>query len=450
MSDIAIKVENLSKRYVLNHQRAAGDGLRHVIQDKLTAPFRWLGGKIRGQKSEASPASASSSTSAFLPSPSALRPPTSEEFYALRDVSFEVKRGEVVGIIGRNGAGKSTLLKILSRITEPTSGRITIEGRVASLLEVGTGFHPELTGRENIFLNGAILGMSRSEIKRKFDEIVAFAEIEKFLDTPVKRYSSGMYVRLAFSVAAHLEPEILIVDEVLAVGDAQFQRKCMGKMQDVAESGGRAVLFVSHNMGSIQRLCTQAILLKQGRLERVGKPDDLVEAYLSAGTDTQSARDLTLIDTASRRGTGRARFSKIELLRINGEAASEIKQAEPLRVRLSIISESCTEVVALGFSFISSDGTEVMGTCAHDGGFTGSLTIGPQSFTCTVDPMILAPGTFYIRAAIFTPSEVLDYIDELIAFEVSNASDNPTRTPIGHRVGYVYLPFNWKKTDDFE
>ena len=285
MSDIAIKVENLSKRYVLNHQRAAGDGLRHVLQEKLTAPFRWLGGKIRGQKSEASPASASSSTSAFLPSPSALRPPISEEFWALKDVSFEVKRGEVVGIIGRNGAGKSTLLKILSRITEPTSGRITIEGRVASLLEVGTGFHPDLTGRENIFLNGAILGMSRVEIKRKFDEIVAFAEIEKFLDTPVKRYSSGMYVRLAFAVAAHLEPEILIVDEVLAVGDAEFQKKCLGKMSEVAQSG-RTILFVSHNMGAIRNLCDRCLLLTKGSLTTIGRTAEVIHQYGASNRDS--------------------------------------------------------------------------------------------------------------------------------------------------------------------
>jgi lipopolysaccharide transport system ATP-binding protein len=203
-----------------------------------------------------------------------------EEFWALKGVSFEVKRGEVVGIIGRNGAGKSTLLKILSRITEPTEGRVTLRGRVASLLEVGTGFHPELTGRENIFLNGAILGMTKAEIRKKFDEIVAFAEVERFLDTPVKRYSSGMYVRLAFAVAAHLEPEILVVDEVLAVGDAEFQKKCLGKMKDVA-TGGRTVLFVSHNMGAVQTLCSQGLLLNRGRLEQAGPVRETIQKYLA-------------------------------------------------------------------------------------------------------------------------------------------------------------------------
>src|SRR4051812_46644640 len=234
MSDTIITVEDLSKRYVIGHQRGKDDGLRHAIERAVRAPLNWLrhGRRTQGGKPE--------------------------EFWALRDVNLEIKQGEVVGIIGRNGAGKSTLLKILSRITEPTKGRVRIRGRLASLLEVGTGFHPELTGRENIFLNGAILGMAHAEIKRKFDEIVAFAEVEKFLDTPVKRYSSGMYVRLAFAVAAHLEPEILVVDEVLAVGDAEFQNKCLGKMSEVAH-GGRTILFVSHNMASLSRLCTRGV-----------------------------------------------------------------------------------------------------------------------------------------------------------------------------------------------
>jgi len=261
MSDTIIHVENLSKKYLIGKKRDKSDGLRHVIHDITTAPFRKLFGK-NGQHEINSK-------------------PSDEEFWALKDVSFEVKQGEVVGIIGRNGAGKSTLLKILSRITEPTSGKIRIKGRVASLLEVGTGFHQELTGRENIFLNGAILGMSKVEIKRKFDEIVAFSGIEKFLDTPVKRYSSGMYVRLAFAVAAHLEPEILIIDEVLAVGDAEFQKKCLGKMQDVSQRQGRTVLFVSHNMNAVESLCNRIAHFGQGKLLTI--TDDLrsvITAYL--------------------------------------------------------------------------------------------------------------------------------------------------------------------------
>jgi lipopolysaccharide transport system ATP-binding protein len=216
-----------------------------------------------------------------------------EEFWALKDVSFEVKRGEVVGIIGRNGAGKSTLLKILSRITEPTEGRVTLRGRVASLLEVGTGFHPELTGRENIFLNGAILGMTKAEIKKKFDEIVAFAEVERFLDTPVKRYSSGMYVRLAFAVAAHLEPEILVVDEVLAVGDAEFQKKCLGKMKDVA-TGGRTVLFVSHNMLAVRSLCEKALVLNKGTKVAEGTANECIKAYSNQKNDIKSNKWRTI------------------------------------------------------------------------------------------------------------------------------------------------------------
>ena len=273
-SDIAISVENLSKRYIIRHQRAGGDGLRHVLQDKALAPFRALRRRL-SRKSQVE--SSESGLNLNLPTS------TTEDFWALRDVSFEVRRGEVLGIIGRNGAGKSTLLKILSRITEPTSGRITIEGRVASLLEVGTGFHPELTGRENIFLNGAILGMTRQEIKAKFDEIVAFAEVEKFLDTPVKRYSSGMYVRLAFAVAAHLEPEILVVDEVLAVGDAQFSEKnASAKWRKPLVAVGRTVLFVSHNMAAVTQLCSRVLWLKSGACTLAGRAEEVVQKYLSA------------------------------------------------------------------------------------------------------------------------------------------------------------------------
>src|SRR5271155_4265043 len=259
MSDIPIRVENLGKKYLLSHLAKGGHkkytALRDVLTEAALSPFRKLRqrlGKASGNGGPEDPATSGSMSR--------------EEFWALKDVSFEIERGESVGIIGRNGAGKSTLLKLLSRITEPTTGRIELEGKVASLLEVGTGFHPELTGRENIYLNGAILGMKRAEIKSKFDEIVAFAEVEKFLDTPVKRYSSGMYVRLAFAVAAHLEPDVLIVDEVLAVGDSEFQKKCLGKMQSVSEQEGRTVLFVSHNMQAIRQMCRRVIFLQQGKI----------------------------------------------------------------------------------------------------------------------------------------------------------------------------------------
>lgn len=283
-----ISAENLSKKYVIGHQKQERyTALRDVLANgakrfaqKLTHPFAT-------QEND----------------------PTHEEFWALKDVSFDIQQGDRVGIIGRNGAGKSTLLKILSRITEPTSGRVSIKGRVASLLEVGTGFHPELTGRENIFLNGAILGMSKAEIKKKFDEIVAFAEVEKFLDTPVKRYSSGMYVRLAFAVAAHLEPEILIVDEVLAVGDAQFQKKCMGKMQDVSTQG-RTILFVSHSMAAIRNLCSKAIYLDSGRVRLIGNTEAAISEYLKLGTETAL---INLKDRKDRTGSGSIRFLSFEL-----------------------------------------------------------------------------------------------------------------------------------------
>jgi lipopolysaccharide transport system ATP-binding protein len=260
--EIVIRAERLSKKYIIGHaaERERYVALRDVMARGARNLWRKAALMARGG------AFASENT-------------VEEEFWALKDISFEVKRGEVLGIIGRNGAGKSTLLKILSRITEPTEGRVTINGRVASLLEIGTGFHPELTDRENVYLNGAILGMTRAETRRKFDEIVAFAEIEKFLDTPVKRYSSGMYVRLAFAVAAHLEPEILVVDEVLAVGDAEFQKKCLGKMDEVSRRMGRTVLFVSHNMGALASLCQTAILLKNGRIVEAGPTDRIIQLY---------------------------------------------------------------------------------------------------------------------------------------------------------------------------
>ena len=270
MSDTVISVENLSKRYLIGHesaQREAYTALRDVIAREARNFVRKAADMFQGRQ--------------------IVQGDETEEIWALRNVSFEVKRGEVVGIIGRNGAGKSTLLKVLSRITEPSEGRVRLRGRVGSLLEVGTGFHPELTGRENIYLNGAILGMPHAEIRRKFDEIVAFAEVEKFLDTAVKRYSSGMYVRLAFAVAAHLEPEILIVDEVLAVGDAEFQKKCLGKLRDVS-GHGRTVLFVSHNMAMIGALCTRAFLLSEGRCVSDGRVETVIETYANSGNTAYS------------------------------------------------------------------------------------------------------------------------------------------------------------------
>lgn len=303
MADTVIQVENLGKKYILGHQQEGHSryvALRDVITDGAKSVVR------------------------RLRHPGKRRPnPNQEEFWALKDISFEVKQGEVVGIIGRNGAGKSTLLKILSRITEPTTGRIKLRGRVASLLEVGTGFHPELTGRENIFLNGAILGMSRAEINRKFDEIVEFAEVSRFLDTPVKRYSSGMYVRLAFAVAAHLEPEILVVDEVLAVGDAAFQKKCLGKMGDVAKQEGRTVLFVSHNMPTVQNLCPRAIYLKEGQFVQTGGSSDVIARYISDASEITSR--VALKDRKDRSGSGRIKIADFWIKDENGHCQETLQ-----------------------------------------------------------------------------------------------------------------------------
>ncbi|BAZ24803.1 ABC transporter-related protein [Kalymmatonema gypsitolerans NIES-4073] len=273
MSDTVIRVENLGKKYIISHQQENAGRYRYKsLRDVIGSGAQSL---IKGL---------------MKPSGKKMPNPSREEFWALKDVSFEISHGEAIGVIGRNGAGKSTLLKVLSRITEPTKGRIEIEGRVASLLEVGTGFHPELTGRENIYLNGSVLGMSRAEIKKKFDEIVDFAEVEKFLDTAVKRYSSGMYVRLAFAVAAHLEPEILIVDEVLAVGDSAFQKKCLGKMGDVATKEGRTVLFVSHSMQAIAQLTKRCILLSKGKVQFDGDTSKAVQLYLAGQTEKTEAK----------------------------------------------------------------------------------------------------------------------------------------------------------------
>lgn len=306
MNNNVIEVSNLSKRYVIGHQKAKGDGLRHFAEAAFRSPIQTIrsaASRLRTEK---------------------------EEFWAVNDVSFEVKSGDLVGIIGHNGAGKSTLLKLLSRITLPTKGRITLRGRVASLLEVGTGFHPELTGRENIFLNGAVLGMGAGEIKRKFDEIVAFSEVERFLDTPVKRYSSGMYVRLAFAVAAHLEPEILIVDEVLAVGDASFQKKCLGKMGDVSNQG-QTVLFVSHQMPLMARLCKRGILLENGSVVVDGSMDEVIHRYRS---DLSDLSKVSVVERTDRDGSGDVMVTEMEVAGDRQQDSNQPMSGVPFSVRL--------------------------------------------------------------------------------------------------------------------
>jgi lipopolysaccharide transport system ATP-binding protein len=310
-----ITIEQLSKRYVLAHKDARREGMRHALERMARSPWR----SVRA----------------------ALRRAPADEFWALRDINLEIAEGEVVGFIGRNGAGKTTLLKILSRITEPTEGRVRLRGRAASLLEVGTGFHPDLTGRENIFLNGAILGMSGAEIRRKFDEIVDFAEVERFLDTPVKRYSSGMYVRLAFAVAAHLEPEILIVDEVLAVGDAQFQKKCLDKMDSVGHTG-RTVLFVSHNMQAVTRLCRRCVLLDRGSVRLDGHAHRVAAEYLSSGVGTSAVREWNLAEAP---GDEVVRLMAVRVRSEDGELVDTIDIRQDVGIELEY------EVLRAGYIF---------------------------------------------------------------------------------------------------
>jgi lipopolysaccharide transport system ATP-binding protein len=333
---MVITVENLAKRYLLQHQ--AGQQPYLALRDVLSESAHRLGRRLLGRTGTGAPAAGR------------------EEFWALREVSFAVGQGERIGIIGRNGAGKSTLLKILSRITEPSAGRVRIRGRVASLLEVGTGFHPELTGRENIFLNGAILGMGRAEIRKKFDEIVEFAEIERFLDTPVKRYSSGMYVRLAFAVAAHIEPEILIIDEVLAVGDVQFQKKCMTKMEQVGEQG-RTVLFVSHNMQAIRQFCSRAILLEKGRLVADGPSEAVVTRYLeTASSAAQDALGNIREVLAALPADPVLRLDNIQILQ-NGKAPDCLVNGEPvvLQIDYEVFRETCG--LHIYFQLFDNEGT---------------------------------------------------------------------------------------------
>jgi homopolymeric O-antigen transport system ATP-binding protein len=331
--------------------------------------------------------------------------PAADEFWALRDVSFDVQPGEVVGIIGRNGAGKSTLLKILSRITTQTAGEITLRGRVASLLEVGTGFHPDLTGRENIFLNGAILGMSKEEIRRKFDEIVAFAEVEPFIDTPVKRYSSGMYVRLAFAVAAHLEPEILIVDEVLAVGDASFQQKCLGKMRDVSSRDHRTVLFVSHNMSAIQALCQRALWLHEGRVAEDGPAAPVSQRYLASVNDRAVA---DLASRSDRQGDGSVRLTGVTITAADGSAL--ITSGSRLKIVLDYESAAPVRRLNMVIGLYTETGLGVYGLDSEAAGGLPSVLPPRGSVTCVTGPLNLTAGPCIVNVAVVKAGELVDYV----------------------------------------
>jgi len=379
---IAIKVENLSKKYIISHERKTER--YETFSDTLVQVSRSIARKIRHPLSGA-----------------AIDPQTQEEFWALKDINFEINQGDKVGIIGSNGAGKSTLLKILSRITDPTSGKIHINGRIASLLEVGTGFHPELTGRENIYLNGAILGMSRKDIKAKFDEIVAFAEVEKFLDTPVKRYSSGMYVRLAFAVAAHLEPEILIVDEVLAVGDTQFQKKCLGKMEEVGNDG-RTILFVSHNMGVISQLCTTSIWMDKGGIKDIGETGSVINSYMLNGTSELSC-EITFADNPKKV----AQLKKISLLDRDGNLAQKFDCDSPINIKFEIQVRKHLPGLYGYLGIHKPDGTPVLVTDSFDAATANpldGLPIGTNTFIVTVPPRTLGHGDYMIHFSMASQS----------------------------------------------
>ena len=368
-----VEITNISKSFVIAHEgQQRYTALRDVIANKTKKIFSRNG--VRGNSNGN----------------------TKEEFWALKDVSFSIEKGDRIGIIGRNGAGKSTLLKIISRITEPTKGQIVIRGRVASLLEVGTGFHPELTGRENIFLNGAILGMTRAEIRQKFDQIVDFAEVEKFLDTPVKRYSSGMYVRLAFSVAAHLEPEILVVDEVLAVGDAQFQKKCLGKMEDVSQKEGRTVLFVSHNMSAMQSLCNKGILLEKGELKYQGPIIETITNYLKQFTETKRKVGWNL-DNAP--GNDQARLLSAEVSSLNkGKDVDFFEEGDPVELEF-VFWNNKEGLTALDVTFHLLDElghTVFVGTTSHGEVESKQYPKGEMKAVCIIPANLLHEGTYNI------------------------------------------------------
>jgi lipopolysaccharide transport system ATP-binding protein len=428
MTDTVIKVENLSKQYRIGAKEGYKT-FRETLIDSAKAPFLLCRDIAK---------------KAFRPmrhAPGSMPSSRSDEYiWALKDVTFEVKQGEVVGIIGRNGAGKSTLLKVLSKITEPTKGRVELRGRIGSLLEVGTGFHPELSGHENVYLYGAILGMDRWEITRKFDEIIAFAELEKFVDTPVKRYSSGMYMRLAFAVAAHLEPEILLVDEVLAVGDAAFQKKCLGKMGDVSKEG-RTVLFVSHNMAAVEQLCSRAILLHEGHLEKSGIVRKVVESYLSS-YDRQS---MHLNKTLARNSDGTFELVSITPIDNEGRNLSMVQCGQDLN--LSILIRTQFSVPNLTFTIGINDLYDSRVSVLHSSiaGYELSLDPGVNSITCKVPRFPLLPSSYFLDIHVLSGGQEILWAPRLVDLSVESGDFYGTgKLPPGNWGGVLLLEHSWE------
>jgi lipopolysaccharide transport system ATP-binding protein len=418
MSDIVIRIDGLGKKYRIRHQRSDRYvALRDVLSDRARDLFR----RKRQYR----------------------RPPV-EDFWALKDVSFEVRCGEVTGVIGRNGAGKSTLLKVISRITEPTAGRIELTGRVASMLEVGTGFHPELTGRENIFLNGAILGMRHAEIKRRFDEIVAFSEVENFLDTPVKRFSSGMYVRLAFAVAAHLHTEILIVDEVLAVGDAEFQRKCLGRMSEVAQ-GGRTVLFVSHNMAAIRRLTQRCIVLDQGKLKLDAPPQEAIDYYLKQSSDGVAEGCFV---RAAPRPPGRPFYvERVTTVRApDGEPTAQFDCDQPIYIVIDFLAARSVGGLHGHLQLQRLDGTIVYEADSDDMGvnpFDG-LTAGRGTIGIKIPARILGPATYQIYLSFYANFDAYGRMIDVPGVVAEFSLDDTSTHRGNRRQGFLSLRLPWQ------
>jgi lipopolysaccharide transport system ATP-binding protein len=418
MSDVALSIQNLSKSYRIAHQ----GGLRgyKTLHDELTSLPRRLINRLRGRERS-----------------------TSEIFWALKEVSFDVQRGEALGIIGSNGAGKSTLLKILNRITEPTSGGVDIYGRVGALLEVGTGFHPELTGRENVFLNGAILGMTRAEIKKKFDEIVAFAEVERFLDTPVKRYSSGMYVRLAFAVAAHLDPEILLIDEVLAVGDAEFQKKCLEKMENVVASEGRTVVFVSHDMDAICHLCSRCVLLKNGAVAKIGSANDVVAAYLGGETDQAPEVAFAKIDSnASLRSAG--------LYNDEGQATTSFSATESIALRCSFRVEREIDGLQFSFSVFNFKGDRIFySPISMANPAIAVHRQGEYNIEAVIPARLLLPGRYSLTLALHTPkTKMYDLRKQALGFRIVSTVADRFDGFAGDELGQIFADVKWNRIDE--
>lgn len=425
MSEVAIRVDGLSKQYHIGARQESYKMLREELTESFLAPFRRAGKLLRGQATGAAE--------------------LDETIWALKDVSFEIRRGEVVGIIGRNGAGKSTLLKILSRITEPTEGFAEIRGRVGSLLEVGTGFHPELTGRENVYLNGAILGMKQTEINRKLDEIVAFAEVEKFLDTPVKHYSSGMYLRLAFSVAAHLEPEILLVDEVLAVGDAAFQKKCLGRMESVAREG-RTVLFVSHNLTAIQNLCHRGIVFQEGKVGFSGSSKHAVDYYLhhvNANKRASGSHIVDLSDRLHRPGENLPLLERLELFTDGGKPLNGgLPIGASLQVRVYFRLENPTPSFEVGLGFDNLLEQRIF--TAHslfEPNRKHEVRVGKQVFVCEIPSLTLVPGEYKLAVGLKIANVDVDGVQDAIRFTIIESDYYGTGKPPFN--GVCVLKHHW-------